>query len=179
MTEKTGQTSETRERTYQYTAADMDLDAAMNMTGLEFMKAIAAGDIAHPSMLATFGMSAPFDLEYGKVSIEAKPQDYFLNPLGVVHGGFAATMLDTALGIAVNTVVPKATGLTTAELKINYTRAIKPDTGLLRAEGYTVHVGRQMVTAEGRLSGVEDGKLYAHGSTTCFLFPLKTDDKTA
>lgn len=77
------------------------------------------------------------------------------------------------MGIAIHTTPPAGTGHTTAELKINYTRASLPATGRLRAEGSIIHQGRQMTTAEGRLIGVENGKLYAHGSTTCFLFRLK------
>ena len=89
-----------------------------------------------------------------------------------MHGGFAATLLDSALGCAVHTALPKGAGYTTAELSINYTRAILPGGGRLRAEGKVIHVGRQMATAEARLVGDEDGKLYAHGKTTCFVFPL-------
>jgi uncharacterized protein (TIGR00369 family) len=124
-------------------------------------------------MADTIGMSPPFDLEYGKCAVEAEPGDYLMNPMGVTHGGFAATLLDSAMGIAVHTTLPVGTGYTTAELKINYTRAIMPTTGRLRADGSVIHAGRQMATAEARLVGVADGKLYAHGSTTCFVFPLQ------
>ncbi|WP_211089787.1 PaaI family thioesterase [Thalassobius vesicularis] len=160
-------------RSYDYAPATFDPTAAMRMNGLDYMKALAAGEIgAQPSIAATIGMSAAKQLEYGKVTFECQPGDFLLNPMGTVHGGFAATVLDSALGISVHTTLEPGWGFTTAELKINYTRAIRPDIGLMRAEGTVIHRGRRMATSEGRLIGVEDGKLYAHGSTTCFLFPL-------
>lgn len=161
-------------RSYAYAPPAFDSAAAMTMSGLDYMIALAAGRIgALPSISSTIGMSPPVDLSHGRAAVEAEAADFLLNPMGVVHGGFAATMLDTAMGIAVHTALQAATGYTTVELKINYTRAILPANGLLRAEGWVVHQGRQMATAEGRLTGVADGRLYAHGSTTCFIFPLK------
>ena len=166
----------TKTRTYEYGLAGPDGRAAMTMTGLEYMQAMVAGQISgKPSIADTIGMSVPFDLAHGKAAAEADPADFLLNPNGVVHGGFAATLLDSVMGIAVQTALPAATTFTTAELKINYTRAILPGGGRLRAEGTLVHAGRRMATAEGRLVGVEDGKLYAHGSTTCFVFPISPD----
>jgi uncharacterized protein (TIGR00369 family) len=171
-------TAETRgalkTRTYAYSTATLDPESALAMTGLDYMRALASGRIgAKPSMAETVGMSPPLDLEFGKCAVEAEPGDYLMNPMGGTHGGFAATLLDSAMGIAVHTALPAATAYTTAELKINYTRAITPTTGRLRAEGSVIHIGRQMATAEARLVGLADGKLYAHGSTTCFLFPLQ------
>lgn len=163
----------TATRTYAYTPAKFEGGAAMTLTGLEYMQGLAAGEFgAKPPMADTIGMSRPFDLAHGRASFEAAAEDFLLNPLGMIHGGFAAAMLDSAMGCAVHTALPKATAYTTAELKINYTRAVHPGMGMLRAEGSVIHVGRRMATAEGRLVGVEDGKLYAHGSTTCFVFPL-------
>lgn len=162
-------------RTYQYDVAEFDAAAALTMTGLEYMQAMVAGEIgARPSMAATMGMSLPMDLGHGTVAIEADPSDFVMNPLGVAHGGFAATLLDTVLGVSVHTALPVATAYTTAELKVNFTRAIMPTTGRLRATGNVIHLGRQMATSEGKLVGVDDGKLYAHGSTTCFIFPIRT-----
>lgn len=161
-------------RTYQFAPAAFDAAAAMTMSGLEYMRALVSGDIgAKPSISDTLDMSLPFDLDHGRCAIEAEPADYLMNPMGIVHGGFAATLLDSVMGIAVHTALPAGTGYTTAELKINYTRAILPATGRLRAEGSLVHIGRQMATSEGRLVGIEDGRLYAHGSATCFLFPIR------
>lgn len=162
-----------RTRSYDYSVKTFDLDAARDKTGLEYMQSLVSGEIgAKPSIADTMNMSVPVHLAFGEASFLAEPADYHLNPLGTVHGGFAATLLDSALGCAVHTALPKGAGYTTAELSINYTRAILPGGGRLRAEGKVIHVGRQMATAEARLVGDEDGKLYAHGKTTCFVFPL-------
>jgi uncharacterized protein (TIGR00369 family) len=164
----------TATRSYDYTPAKFEGAAAMTLSGLQYMQGLVAGDFgAKPPMADTIGMSKPFALSHGRAAFEAAAEEFLLNPMGMAHGGFAAALLDSAMGCAVHTALPKATGYTTAELKINYTRAIRPGMGLLRAEGTVIHVGRRMATAEGRLIGVEDGKLYAHGSTTCFVFPLE------
>lgn len=161
-------------RSYQYAEPGFDAEAAMALSGLDYMRALASGDLGGaPSISDTIGMSRPFDLDHGRASFEADAADFLLNPMGAVHGGFAATLLDSAMGCAVHTALPPGTGYSTAELKINYTRAILPGAGRLRAEGAVIHQGRRMATAEGRLVGTSDGKLYAHGSTTCFLFPLR------
>lgn len=163
-------------RSYDYDSETFDKAAAMRMSGLEYMRALAAGKIgAQPSISATIGMSPPHDIAFGKAAFDCEPGDFLLNPMGFVHGGFAATILDSALGISVHTTLEAGWGYTTAELKINYTRAIMPNSGTLRAEGSVIHRGRRMATAEARLIGVEDGKLYAHGSTTCFIFSPTTD----
>lgn len=162
-----------RTRCYDYTTAGFDMEAARSMSGLDYMRALVSGEIGgKPSISDTLGMSIPFDLAEGRCSVEADAADFLLNPMGAVHGGFAAALLDTAVGCAVHTALPAGIGYTTAELKINYTRAITPEVGRLRATGTTIHVGRRMATAEAKLTGVEDGRLYAHASTTCFLFPL-------
>ncbi|MGB3243880.1 MAG: PaaI family thioesterase [Sulfitobacter sp.] len=161
-------------RSYDYVNLPLDAEAAMRLSGLEYMKALNSGEVtAKPSMIVTMGISDALDLDYGKVAFEADPADFLLNPVGTLHGGFAATLLDTALGVCVHTTLEAGLGYTTAELKVNYTRAILPTTGRLRAEATIVHRGRQMATSEARVVGIEDGKLYAHGSTTCLIFPLK------
>lgn len=161
-------------RTYEYADVGFDPASAVRLSGLDYMRALVAGEIgAEPSINNTMGMIPPHLLEYGKTALEAEPGDYLLNPMGTVHGGFAATLLDSVLGIAVHTTLEPGIGFTTAELKINYTRAILPSSGRLLVEGNLIHRGRRMATSEGRIIGKKDGKLYAHGSTTCFLFPLK------
>lgn len=166
--------SAVKTRRYDYTVANLDAEAAARLSGLEYMQGLVEGKFgAKPSISDTLGMSIPFDLGHGTASIDAEPADYLLNPMGSVHGGFAATLIDSVTGIAVHTTLPPGIGFSTAELKVNMTRAILPTTGTLRATGTVIHAGRQMATAEGRLVGLEDGKLYAHGSATCFLFPWK------
>lgn len=163
----------TRTRSYSYALEALDTGAALRMSGLEYMRALAAGEIgAPPSMITTLGFSNPLDLEDGKAAFEADAADFLLNPMGAVHGGFAATLLDTVMGAAVHTSLAPGLGFTTSDLSVKYTRAILPGTGRLRAEATIVHRGRQMATAQGTVIGLADGKLYAHGSTTCLIFPL-------
>ena len=107
----------------------------------------------------------------GEAAFQGRPGPRFLNPMGALHGGWYATLLDSAVGCAVHTTMQPGRGYTTLELKMNLVRAIGPDVALVRAEGRTIHVGRQTATAEGRLVG-PDGKLYAHASTTCLIFDL-------
>ena len=110
-------------------------------------------------------------VEFGRAIFQGKPSAKLLNPLGTVHGGWYATMLDSAVGCAVHTAMPVGRAYTTLELKMNIVRSISLKVPLVRAEGYTVHVGKQVATAEGRLYGA-DGTLYAHASTTCLVFEL-------
>ena len=100
-----------------------------------------------------------------------EPNFDLYNPLGSVHGGYAATLLDSAMGCAVHSMLPAGTGYTTLEFKISFARPLSKDTGLLRAEGKVISVGKRVGTAEGRLVDMQ-GKLYAHGTTTCLIFQL-------
>ncbi len=160
-------------RTYDYTVTDLDLAAAQELSGLDYIRAMISGEISgQPSIAATMNMSAPLAVDFGKAAMEADPADFLLNPMGTMHGGFAATLLDSVLGISIHTSLPAGMGYTTAELKVNYVRPVRTDTGRLRAEANLIHAGRRLATAEGRLIGIADGKLYAHGSTTCLIFPL-------
>ena len=103
---------------------------------------------------------------------EGVPQEMHLNPMGGVHGGWYATLLDSALGCAVHSMMPPGRGYTTAELSVNLVRAAKLDGQPLQAIGKVLHVGRQLATAEARIVDAQ-GKLYAHGTTTCLVFELK------
>jgi uncharacterized protein (TIGR00369 family) len=105
------------------------------------------------------------------VMFQGEPTADFYNPIGSVHGGWAATLLDSCMACAVQSTLAAGRGYTTVELKVNLVRALSTDTGPVRAEGWVVHGGRQIATAEGRLTGA-DGKLYAHGSTTCLVVAL-------
>jgi uncharacterized protein (TIGR00369 family) len=107
----------------------------------------------------------------GEAAFQGRPGPRFFNPMGGLHGGWYATLLDSAVGCAVHTTLQPGRGYTTLELKMNLVRSIGPDVTLVRAEGRTIHVGRQIATAEGRLVG-PDGRLYAHASTTCLIFDL-------
>ncbi|MFI0371579.1 PaaI family thioesterase [Actinomadura sp. 1N219] len=121
---------------------------------------------------ALLGMTAE-SLEPGRVVFALTPRSDFSNPLGIVHGGIMSTLLDSAMGCAVHTALPDGAGYTTLELSVNFVRPVPLEGGRLVCEGTTVHVGRKLATAEGRVHN-ENGKLVAHGTTTCMVFPPPT-----
>ena len=138
-------------------------------SGLEIFRAMFAGEVPR----APIGDTLDFVLlkvEPGYAVFQGKPQARHYNPLGSVHGGWFATLLDSAVGCAVQSTLPAEKGYTTLQLNVNIVRAITEKVPLVRAEGRVVHAGGQVATAEGRLTG-PDGKLYAHATTTCLVFP--------
>ncbi|RFU37543.1 PaaI family thioesterase [Actinomadura logoneensis] len=131
------------------------------------------GERAGIGVGALLGMTAEA-LEPGRVVFGLTPDPKFANPLGTVHGGVLSTLLDSAMSCAVHTTLPEGAGYTTLELKVNFVRAVPVQGGRLTCEGTTVHVGRRVATAEGRvLDG--DGRLVAHGTATCMVFPAVTE----
>jgi uncharacterized protein (TIGR00369 family) len=156
-----------RTRSYEWADPTVSAAAAMQTSGLDFLRQLVAGELPMPPMARTLGMSLVAVSE-GRVVFEVEPAEWHYNTMGVVHGGLAATMLDSALGCAVHSTLPEGTGYTTVELKVNMVRAITDTSGTLRAEAAIVHRGKRMATAEGRLTDA-DGRLYAHGSTTCMI----------
>jgi len=143
-------------------------DRAAGKTGLEVMQAMLAGELPFPHIAQTLDFSL-VEVAAGRAVFQGTPQLMHYNPMGSVHGGWFATLLDSALGCAVHTTMPLGYAYTTAELSMNIVRAATAQTGPLRAIGQVVHSGRQLATAEGRVVG-PDGKLYAHGTTTCLIF---------
>ena len=141
------------------------------MTGLDLLRAIAAGDAPGAPIAELMGFE-PIEAEAGRVVFAAVPGPQHYNPLGTVHGGLAATLLDSAMGCAVHSTLPDGSGYTTLELKVNYTRPITADTGRILCEGTIVHRGGRVATAEGRVWAERSGKLLAHGTTTCLIFSL-------
>jgi len=139
-------------------------------TGLEQMQAILQGALPAPPIAKTLDFLL-LEVDAGRAVFQGTPSPAHLNPMGSVHGGWFATLLDSALGCAVHTTLPPGRGYTTAELSVNYVRALLPKVVRVRAEGRVVHAGKQLATAEARLVG-PDGTLYAHGTTTCFVFDL-------
>ena len=137
-------------------------------TGLQVFEAMFAGQLPYPPIGETLDF-LPIEITPGRAVFQGRPQFKHYNPLGTVHGGWIATLLDSCVGCAVHSTLPSGKSYTTAELKINYVRPVTTKTPLLRAIGTVIHVGGRMATAEGRLVG-PDGKLYAHASTTCFVF---------
>jgi uncharacterized protein (TIGR00369 family) len=140
-------------------------------TGLEVMQAMINGDIPYPHIADTMDYCL-IEVAQGTATFQGTPQAKHLNPMGGTHGGWYATLLDSALGCAVHTTMPAGLGYTTAELSVNIVRAAKTGVGPLRAIGKVLHSGRQLATAEARIVDAE-GKLYAHATTTCLVFALK------
>jgi uncharacterized protein (TIGR00369 family) len=145
------------------------LDVLRATDGLSFLKAMIDGKILQPPMTATLGFRLT-DAEHGRAVVTGEPRYEYYNPLGSVHAGFAATLLDSALGCAVHSTLAKGETYVTAEFKLNLVRPLTKDTGTVTAEGRIVHRGRTLGTSEGYLRDVA-GKLYAHATTTCIIFP--------
>lgn len=143
------------------------LQAGRTLSGLAYLKAIQAGEIAPPPIAALLGMWLS-EASEGRVVFAAEPGECHYNPLGIVHGGLAATLLDSALGCVVLSMLPMGSTFTTLELKVNYLRPMSAETGTVYAEGNIIHLGGRIATAEGRLTDA-GGKLYAHGTTTCMI----------
>ena len=139
-------------------------------TGLQIMQAMLRGELPYPEMARTLDFLL-IAVEPGRAIFQGTPGSAHLNPMGTVHGGWFATLLDSALGCAVHTMMPPGRAYTTAELSVNLVRALTPTVVRVRAEGKVVHCGRQLATAEARLVGA-DGTLYAHATTTCLVFDM-------
>ena len=140
------------------------------MSGLAMMQALLDGKIPYAAIAETLDFLV-IEIGPGRAVFQGTPGSKHLNPLGTVHGGWFATLLDSALGCAVHTALPAGRSYTTAELGVNLVRAITPKVQRVRAIGQVVHVGRQLATAEARMVG-PDGTLYAHATTTCLVFEL-------
>jgi uncharacterized protein (TIGR00369 family) len=141
-----------------------------SMAGVDFVRAIFEGRLPAPPIMQTI---EPFDstAEPGIVVFHSIPGFRHYNPIGSVHGGYAATLLDSAMGLAVHTALPAGTGYTTLEFKISFIRGMTEDTGVVRTEGRTMNVGRRAATAEARITDAK-GRLLAHATTTCLVFEI-------
>ncbi len=137
------------------------------LPGLEFLQRVMAGEFPGPPMAQLMNIRIA-DVEKGRVVFEGTPEEYHYNPLGVVHGGMAATLLDSALGCCVNTHLDAGDFYTTLELKVNYLRPITVDTGIVRAIATTVHIGRTTALVEGKVLDARD-RIYAYASSTCLV----------
>lgn len=160
-------------RTREITWEDPSRTAARipELPGIEVLRAIGRGDLPAAPMGRTLGLE-PVRVEEGRAVFSVVPAEYHYNPMGIVHGGLAAALCDTALGCAVHSLLPAGTGYTTLELKVNFVRPITARTGRLECEGAVVHLGSRTATAEARVVD-ERGKLYAHATTTCLLLELR------
>lgn len=142
-------------------------EAGRGMSGFEFLQKIVSGELPRPPIAALLDFQI-VELQEGRAVFAVNPAEYHYNPIGVVHGGLAATLLDSAMGCAVHSMLPAGAGYTTLELKVNFIRAMTAETGRVRAEGKLIHLGGRTATAEGRVID-ESGKLYAHATTTCLI----------
>lgn len=143
-------------------------DRKYEMTGLEFVQGLADGSLPLNTIARTLGYDVT-EAANGRVAIVAEPSDTLLNPAGTVHGGYSATRLDSCMGLAVQSTLEKGFSQTTLEFKISLVRAIRIETGTIRAEGMVLSRGRRIGTAEGRITD-RNGRLLAHGTTTCLIF---------
>jgi len=143
-------------------------------SGREILEAMMAGELPYPPMNDTMNITL-LEVDRGRAVFQGIPLPQHYNPLGTVHGGWFATLLDSALGCAVQSTLPPGRSYTTAELSVNIVRPASSRAGPLRAVGTVVHGGRQIATAEARLED-ESGKLYAHATATCFVFNVPAAD---
>ena len=141
-----------------------------SMPGIDFVRAMFAGKLPSPPILQTI---EPFDqaAEPGVISFQTVPGFRHYNPIGSVHGSYAAALLDSAMGLAVHSMLPVGSGYTTLEFKISFIRGMTEDTGAVRTEGRTMSVGRRAATAEARITDAK-GRLLAHATTTCLVFEI-------
>ena len=141
-----------------------------SMSGLDFVRKMFAGELPEPPIMENVG---PFDCtaEAGSVVLHSVPGFRHYNPIGSVHGGYAAILLDSAMGLAVHSALPAGSGYTTLEFKISFIRGMTKDSGTVRTEGKVLNVGRRAATAEARIIDAQ-GKLLAHATTTCLVFEI-------
>ena len=139
------------------------------MTGLEFVQGLATGALPLNTIAQTLGYDV-VEAESGRVVITLVPTGAHLNPAGTLHGGLTATLLDSCMGLAIQSTLEKGVSQTTLEFKISLVRPITPETGLIKAEGKVLNCGRRIGTADGRVTD-GNGRLLAHGTTTCLIFP--------
>ena len=158
-----------RSRTYEWESPEAIHSEAQTMSGLEFLRSGMLGDSRRPPIAHTMDFWLT-EVEEGKAVFASEPAEYHYNPIGTVHGGYYGTLLDSAMGCAVHSTLAPGEGYTTLEYTINLVRPLTTKVGEIRCEGWVVHRGSRMATAEGKIVDLS-GKLYAHGSTTCMIIP--------
>lgn len=150
------------------TFGTVSADKQKEMSGLEFVHGLVDGTLPLNRIAQTLGYDV-VEAEKGRVVVAVEPSEAHLNPYGTVHGGLSATLLDSCMGLAVQSTLDRGVGQTTVELKVSLVRPITPETGLIRAEGVVLNCGRRIGIAEGRLTDSK-GRLLAHATTTCLIF---------
>ena len=151
------------------TYGTVSADRRKDISGLDFVQGLVDGTLPLNTMAQTSGYDVTAAAP-GRVVVTAQPRDIHLNPAGTVHGGLAATLLDSCMGLAIQSTLDKGLGQTTLEFKISLVRPITPETGMITAEGLVLSRGRRVGSAEGRITCC-NGRLLAHGTTTCLIFP--------
>ena len=142
--------------------------AGATMSGLEYMTAVAGGEVPPPP-IAVLMRYRPVEIEEGRVVFEGEPGEEHYNPIGVVHGGYAATMLDSVLGCAVHTTLPAGVAYTSLGLEVKYLRPITRDTGRVLCEASIIYRGRRQATSEAVVTAADSGKALASGTSTCMV----------
>lgn len=168
-------TSETaRSRTITWEDPVASARQGRRMSGLDYLTMMQKGELPPPPISQLIGMRVE-EVSEGRIVFALEPDEYHYNPIGMVHGGITATLLDSALGCAVHSVLPMGVAYSTIELKVNYLRAIKHTTGTIYGEGNVIYVGGKIATAEGRVTDAS-GQLYAHGTTTCLIMRPRKEE---
>jgi uncharacterized protein (TIGR00369 family) len=144
-------------------------------SGLQLLRKIMAGELPNAPIAELLGFRLT-KVEPGHVVFEFEPAEFHYNPIGVVHGGMAGMLLDSAMGCSVHSTLPVGMAYTTLEFKVTLVRAVTAKSGPMRGEGKVIHAGSRMAAAEGRLLDAAD-KLYAHATTTCLIFPVGGERK--
>jgi uncharacterized protein (TIGR00369 family) len=158
----------TRSRTYTWDDPISLRDAGARLSGLDYLKAVFARRLPPPPIAATLDFTGA-EVEEGRAVFVGQPAEFLYNPIGVVHGGFAMTILDSAMGCAIHSTLAAGEGYTSLETSVNFVRPITLETGRMRCEGKVLHRGGRVATAEGRLIAESTGTLLAHGTTTCLV----------
>jgi uncharacterized protein (TIGR00369 family) len=159
-----------RTRSFSWEDPAATATAGLSMVGIDYLQAVAAGALPPPPAARLHGFTI-VEVEHGRALFAMEPAEWMYNALGSVHGGIAATLLDSCMGCAVHTTLEAGVGFTTADLQVRYVRAMSDTTGRVLAEGRVVHRGRRTATAEGRMF-TEDGEaLIAHATTGCMIMP--------
>ena len=156
-----------RTRTITWEDPMLAAEAGRTMSGLEALRAGLDGRLPPPPIAVLMGFQIT-EVSEGRAVFTAVPAEYHYNPIGVVHGGLAATLLDSAMGCAVQSTLPAGAGYTTLDINVNFVRPLTRDTGVVTCEGTVIYLGGRMATAQARLTDA-DGTLYAHGTTTCLI----------
>jgi uncharacterized protein (TIGR00369 family) len=164
--ETSPETSKSRTITWQ--DPTVSAAAGAQMSGLDYVRAMQAGEVPPPPIAVVMNFSIA-EVDEGRTAFEGEPGEEHYNPIGVVHGGYASTLLDSVLGSAVHTTCPAGSGYTSQTLEVKYLRPITRDTGAVRAEAHVVHRGRKNATSEARLIAKDTGKLLATGTSTCLI----------